>query len=342
MRRYYEQILYSASDLVTFLGCRHATVLDRRALDTPGGKAEDDAYLQLLQEKGLEHERALRDRYLAEGRRVVEIADGSLGERGAQTLAAMQAGADVIYQGAFLSGAWHGFADFLIRTDGTSTLGPYHYEPLDTKLAHSAKPKHVVQLAVYGNLVAEAQGRAPERLHVVLGTGEPVTLRAADFHYFFTHARQRFESFVSALPAQSEGTPCRACDLCSWRERCDSEWETQDHLSRVARITGGQVEKLNEAGVATVAQLGALPPETRIAGLRPEALSRLSGQARLQTINRDTGQNRVERLSAENGKGFERLPRPDAGDLFFDMEGDPLIEGASNTSSDSRTGSRRK
>jgi len=44
----------------------------------------------------------------------------------------------------------------------------------------------------------------------------------------------------------------------------------------------------------------------------------------LQTHKSRTGENRFELLTHENGKGFDRIPEPDAGDLFFDMEGDPL------------------
>src|SRR5262249_14645566 len=32
---------------------------------------------------------------------------------------------------------------------------------------------------------------------------------------------------------------------------------------------------------------------------------------------------KVEVIACESGRGFDRLPKPDAGDLFFDMEGDP-------------------
>ena len=31
-------------------------------------------------------------------------------------------------------------------------------------------------------------------------------------------------------------------------------------------------------------------------------------------------------LPLERGRGFDRLPRPDPADVFFDMEGDPLFE----------------
>src|SRR6185437_15004789 len=100
MRRYHDRLLFSASDLVNFLGCRHATFLDRRQLDDPAPVAEDDAYTKLLQEKGFEHERALRERLQTQGRQIVEIAPGgSLNERTARTADAMREGVEVIYQG---------------------------------------------------------------------------------------------------------------------------------------------------------------------------------------------------------------------------------------------------
>src|SRR6516165_6214200 len=173
MRRYNGKLIFSATDLATFLGCRHATFLDRRQLDDPVPLAPDDPYLKLLQEKGREHERAYGDKLRAQGLELVEIPDeGSLEERTERTRAAMAAGADVIYQGAFLDGGWHGYADFLLRVPGRSSLGDYHYEPLDTKLSHAAKPKHLIQLGVYADLVAAAQDRAPDRLHLALGGGE--------------------------------------------------------------------------------------------------------------------------------------------------------------------------
>ncbi len=321
------ELIFSATDLERFLGCRHATFLDRRHVDEPYELPDEDPYLALLQAKGNEHERSYRDQLEAQGLKVVDIPTNySLEERTELTRAAMAAGPEVIYQGAFLDGRWHGYADFLLRVPGKSALGDFHYEPVDTKLAHGVKPKHVLQLGVYADLLTSVQGRAPERLHVVLGTGEQVTLPTRDFHYYLAGVRERFEAFVDAIPAKSAGEPCSACDLCRWRERCEGEWEAADHLSLVARISSSQIERLNAAGVTTMAQLGAIPPATRIASLQPQTLTRLRTQARLQDDKRQDGKNRHELLPPVESKGFARLPRPNAGDLFFDMEGDPLID----------------
>ena len=58
-------------------------------------------------------------------------------------------------------------------------------------------------------------------------------------------------------------------------------------------------------------------------------LQKLQHQASLQLKARNTGERYVDVLPYESGtlRGFARLPKPDVGDLFFDMEGDPLADG---------------
>ena len=57
MRHFEGGKLFSASDLVGFLGCHHATAQDIRQLSSPVGRAPDDPQTELLRQKGLEHER---------------------------------------------------------------------------------------------------------------------------------------------------------------------------------------------------------------------------------------------------------------------------------------------
>ena len=92
--------LFSASDLVNFLGCTHATVLDLANLVRPQQFPDDDDQTKLLQELGIAHERNYLASLKGEGRLVAEIPDiGGLVERVRLTLDAMRSGADVIYQG---------------------------------------------------------------------------------------------------------------------------------------------------------------------------------------------------------------------------------------------------
>src|SRR4051812_3338719 len=200
MRTDSNALLYSATDLVNFLGCAHSTVLDLAQLgavaDLPRA---DDEYLDLLQIKGVEHEKAYLEILRATRASIAEIPVGpSLNERVTLTRQAMASGADVIYQGALLAPPWHGYSDFLIKVNGTpSKLGDFSYEVADTKLARTAKPKHVVQLCVYSTLIAGEQGFMPNAMHVVLGDGAQVSLKVQDFLHYCTIACRQFEEYVS-------------------------------------------------------------------------------------------------------------------------------------------------
>lgn len=328
MQKRDKSALFSASDLVNFMGCTHATVLDIRQLEHPVKVGADDEQAKLLQEKGLEHERAYLERLRAEGRSIIEIdGNGDILEKAERTRAALREGADVIFQGAFLDGPWHGYSDFLLKVDRPSNLGTHAYEVADTKLARSAKPKHILQMCVYSDILAREQGVAPERMHVVLGDGTIATVRVDAVSHYFQYARSRFLDFTGAPPNQSRGTPCGHCTFCRWAETCLAVWEAENDLSLVAGLTRGQAETLRASGVPDLLALAELPEGTGIEGIQSETLGRLRHQARLQAHQRRTGERIIEPLPRESGRGLERLPRPSEGDMFFDMEGDPLYDG---------------
>ena len=324
MRALNGELLFSASDLMRFMGCRHATVLDLARLRGEGPEpCADSEDAALLQKHGDAHEAAHLARLKECGRQVVEIARGDLAENAEATRAALADGAEVVFQGAFLSGNWGGWSDFLERVDKPSALGPFSYEVADTKLKRRAHPKHVLQLVLYSDLLAEVQGVAPERAHVELGDGTRATLRLADYAHYARAARERLEAFVAA-PEPTRPVPCADCALCRWGDHCASVWEAEDSLFNVAGITRGQVKKLEAAGITTMASLAA--HEGGVRGLAQGTLDRLRVQARLQHA-RKTGAPAFELRAPEPGKGFDLLPEPREGDLFYDIEGDPHVPG---------------
>ncbi|HEX3365786.1 TM0106 family RecB-like putative nuclease [Phenylobacterium sp.] len=327
MRTFDNRRLYSASDLVNFLGCEHATMLDVGQLTSPVEFPPEDAQTQLLQAKGLEHERAYLERLRERGLSIVELTDdGDLHARAARTLEAMCSGVDVVFQGALMAEPWHGFSDFLLKVDQPSALGAWSYDVADTKLSRHAKPSHALQLCVYADLLARAQGAPPRLLHVVLGGGDQATIRASSVEHYYAIAKARFETFAGEGTSPTSAEPCGHCTYCRWSARCEAEWEANEHLSLVAGISRGQILKLRVAGVADLRALSQAPGELTGHGLSAEAFAKLREQASLQLIRRDTGEGRVSLLAAAEGKGFDRLPSPDPGDLFFDMEGDPLVD----------------
>jgi uncharacterized protein len=320
--------LFSASDLVTFLGCRHATLLDLKAAQGgPKAPEQHDAQTELLQQKGLEHEAAYLDRLRSEGLSVETISSSAtLDERVAATRAAMQRGVDIVYQGALLVRPWHGYSDFLRKVDVPSKLGAWSYIVLDTKLSRTAKPSHVIQLGVYASLIEQVQGVVPANVGVLLGDGTEAVLRTHDYTRYMQAAADRLVSFTENPPQASPPEPCSQCLYCRWKPVCDAEWQDKGHLSLVANIRSTQIRTLDDAGISTIDALAGYAGPS-IKGLPDALLARLKRQAALQVAKRKDGQNRHEVLPVEPGRGFGRVPQSDPGDLFFDMEGDPLITG---------------
>ncbi|MEN3284723.1 MAG: hypothetical protein V7607_5863 [Solirubrobacteraceae bacterium] len=325
-------LVFSASDLTAYLACAHLTVLERsRAADTLRAPDVDLAEAEVSRRRGLEHEATYLAELRATGANVVEIAvefDEPLSGVIA-TREAMHSGADVVFQGAFLDGGWQGFADFLVRVDDESDLGPFSYEPVDTKLARSVKPYHVLQLCLYAEQVAGVQGRRPTRAHVKLGTGELVTLRLAEYEAYYRRLKARFLRAVSANGAAATYPwPVAHCGQCRWDERCTKQREADDHLTLVAWMRRDQAVKLEQGGIATLAQLAVADPMADVpAGMNRLTFATLRDQARLQHRQRTSGEPEFELLAHQPDRGLALLPQPDPADVFFDMEGDPYVEG---------------
>ena len=325
MREIGGNILFSASDLMRFMGCAHATTLDLMRLRGEGPEPREDSEdAALLQKQGDAHEAAHLERLKVSGTSVVEIPRGDLARDAEATRVALTEGTEVVFQGAFLSGNWGGWSDFLERVERPSALGPFSYEVADTKLKRRPHPKHVLQLVLYSDLLAEIQGVAPEFAHVELGSGERATLRLADYAHYAHGARARLEAFV-ADPSPTRPVPCADCALCRWADHCEGRWAAEDSLFNVAGISRGQVKKLEAAGITTMAALARLDQPVR--GMAETTRAKLITQARLQHA-RKAGGPAYELRAPETGKGFDLLPAPAPGDIFYDIEGDPYYEGS--------------
>ncbi len=316
-------ILLSATDLMRFMGCAHATVLDLQRLRGIGPEPREDSEdAALLKKQGDVHEATHLAWLQSAGRGVVEIDRGNLASNAVATRSALEAGSEIVFQGAFLSGKWGGWSDFLERVDRPSALGAFSYEVTDTKLKRRLHPKHVLQLVLYSDLLTEIQGVASEFAHIELGDATRATIRLSDYAAYARMARARLEKFV-ADPQPTRPIPCADCALCRWGDHCASVWDEQDSLFNVANISRGQVKKLEAAGIKTMEALASLDHPVR--GMAETTRLRLATQARLQHA-RKTGEPKFELRDPEVGKGFDLLPEPQLGDLFYDIEGDPHYE----------------
>jgi len=354
--------VFSATDLNDYLECRYLIAREREvASGTLTRPRIDDPTVDLIGRKGDEHERALLARYVATyGEGVVQFATratntrAGLREAEARTLAAMASGAQIVYQATFFDGTFVGHADFLRRVETPSARFAWSYEVLDTKLALSPKPSHIIQLCNYSEHLARLQGTPPEYGYIVFGDGEARAFRMASFGAYYGHLKSAFLAFddTADVPYPLE---VPHCGTCVWETACAQRRAADDHLSLVAGMRADQIAKLEASDVTTMTALAA-------STVRPQRMTQatfenLRVQATLQVEQRrrvasgdpfpfhfrfrehvadpvisgagaDAETNHPGTAATSTGArvtmGFAKLPAPDAGDLFFDIEGDPL------------------
>ncbi|SCX56710.1 uncharacterized protein SAMN03159343_3485 [Klenkia marina] len=330
-------LVVSAGDLTGFLSCEHLT---RLSLEVTRGErakpASTDPMTALLADHGIAHEARHVQRLRDRGLTVFEVAQpgpgrdaAALHRAQAETVAAMRAGADVVYQATFYGTraagvVWRGHADFLLkRTDRSSDLGPWAYDVADTKLARRIKVPAILQMALYGRLLTDLQGAPPELLTVVTGDQQELVFRYSDAEAYARTAEQRFLARL-ADGQLAAPYPNAHCGVCPWRETCAARWKAEDHLSQVAFLRRDHAVALTAAGVGTLTELAGRTTDELPDTIGRTSRERITRQAALQRSEQLTGRPSYAFLPRVPGRGFELLPPPSRGDVFFDIEGDPF------------------
>jgi predicted RecB family nuclease len=331
MRKDGDSFELSATDLVSYLNCRHLSALERAVAEGNLKKPYVwDPLLKILWERGSIHEQNYVEHLTKAGLEVIRIDGFDVSpEAVAATIAAMRRGAQIIAQGAFSHQGWVGRADILRRIEVPSILGAWSYEAIDTKLARETKAGAVLQLCLYSDLIKEVQGLAPEHMFVVVPWSdfEPQQYRFADYAAYFRRVKRELLKSLSEQGGQeSYPDPNEHCETCVWQARCERRRRDDDHLCLVAGISKLQINELSVHGSSTMKALAgmALPldwkPDRGSAG----SYTRVREQARIQVEARESGEPRFELLPLEAGFGLTRLPEPFGGDIFLDLEGDPF------------------
>jgi predicted RecB family nuclease len=309
------KLIFSPSDLNAFLACPHLTTLElavaRAELEKP---YRLNLHADLVRRKGDEHERRYLEDLRAQGKTIAEPVTAAETEEEVR-----KAEADIIYQARLEADGWRGIADFMERLDDGT------YEVVDTKLARHAKPEHVLQLCFYTEQLARIQGHAPDAMHVVTGLNERETFRPDDYGAYYRRLKRRFLDAVE----QERPTypyPVEHCALCDFLERCEAQWEADDHLTLVAGVSRLQVERLTKADIGTLTALAEAAPETKVPSMRETTFAGLRHQASLQLHHRRTNEHKIDLVPQEETRGFALMPEPSPGDVWLDLEGDPWYE----------------
>jgi predicted RecB family nuclease len=329
------QLVFSPSDLICYLASPFASWMDRYSLENPGAVTPDEETEdgQLIAQTGAQHERAVLNEFNSSGANVVEIQKTDPVIARTTTLSAINANVPIIYQAFLEHEPFAGFADFLLL-DETG-----RYQVWDTKLARSPKPYYAIQLCCYSDMLAAVTGsQLPDKFGLILGTQDRVEFRIEDFIHYYRRIKTYFLTMQTGFTGNitDRPEPLPRADHGRWTSHAEKFFQNTDHLVQVAGITVGQIKKLKKGGIATVADLSAASG-TSIRKLAADSLEKLVAQARLQCQTRadrigdPDAPPRYEVLPSigANGEpvGLAALPPDHPADVFFDMEGYPLVAG---------------
>ncbi|WP_354510608.1 TM0106 family RecB-like putative nuclease [Oerskovia enterophila] len=309
-----ELLVFSASDLVAASECEYRLLrtLDEKTGRAARGAVEADDMLERTATLGDVHEQhvlaGLVELVGADAVREIPVPrtmrrEDLVAAHGA-TLAALRDGVEVVYQGSFFDGRFHGRADFLIRTDsraahvpllpagpttsgtlggpGAPGAGGPMYAVYDAKLARRAKVPALLQLAAYADQLLAAGVETSPVLHLILGTRAVTDHRLADVLPVFRERRAELLHLMdthraAGEPVRWDAPGLRQCGTCAY---CAQQVEEHDDLLRVAGLRSTQRVRLRAAGITTMTQLASATTPPR--GLAARTFETLRVQARLQ------------------------------------------------------------
>ena len=315
----------AATDLSNHLSCVHLTQLQRRvSLREIKEPAWRDPSLDVLIQRGKEHESAYVQFLSEKGLKVVNL-NGQPMDRVEE---AMYQGTDVIVQATLKGGRWMGYADILLKVSGSSKFGNWSYEVQDTKLSQNTRAATILQLCLYTDLLSSLQGNAAERMYVVKpGNNFPTEeYRFVEFYSYYKLVKINFEELMEGPGLTTYPEPVEHCSICRWWQLCDQVRHNDDHLSLVAGMRSHQIVELQRQKIRTLEQFATADKLERPERGNKETLMRKQLQARVQLNGRYQNKLLHQVLPIEAGRGLNRLPEPNDGDIYFDIEGDAFYQ----------------
>lgn len=322
------KIVYSPTDLNNFVACKYHIKNDLIAKTDGLKKKEKSADLKLRIEYGIKHEKDYYSELSQKYKKKIIIDPKQPAEKKFKdTVEAIKKGYDLIYKAYLIHEDFGGEIDFLIKHKTKSDLGSYSYEVSDTKVTKTLRPKHVLQTTGYSFLLSKIQGLLPKKMHLIDGTKLINSFNVSEFIDYFLFTRKNFEKFLTKVQKQKMyPEKCSFCNICDWQDVCVKKWDEDNYINQVCGIRSSQIIKLKKENINTIKQLAEIEPANIKAKINPGSKIKLTQQARLQEEKRLTQKSKYIFNKTEKNKGFYKMPKPNEGDIFYDIEGFPQAE----------------
>jgi uncharacterized protein len=341
---------FNTRDLMRSSGCEHCSQLAiAREHDIAGVRDLVEEYYQkpegLALTYGMVFEAALEEE-LAEGLGPEKFRRPEGGDEFDATVSLMRERVPVIFQG-FLKHQvgnlqFNGKPDFLVRGDYRlefvgGKLTAYQssegeadkYVAWDAKLASTAKPSYLLQIALYADALAALGMKSNGDPGIILGSRVLESFEEVEILPAMQLARNELGKAIEAF---DEGSPlsdltlyCEtkdSCSVCEYPALCEQARFDVDHLVQVAGINRSQIEKLSAVGITTMEKLASAKDSDRPSEILTHTFIKIRQQAKLQTDFKRTATHSYIVLPDPE---ITVLPPASENDIFFDMEGFPYF-----------------
>ncbi|MGJ0390845.1 TM0106 family RecB-like putative nuclease [Microbacterium sp. CGR1] len=328
-----QRVIWSASDLKAAAECEFAwcRAIDAKLGRVPAVEEPEDATLARAALLGDVHEQNVLARYIDDlgdeqvhrVEKVSSVDAEALSAAVDETVQALGSDAVVVFQAAFATPEFVGFADFLKRDDD----GRWRVQ--DSKLARKARVTALMQLAAYVDQLDRLGIPRSDEVDLLLGDGSTSTHAVDDLLPLFQVRRARLRALIADRRIDDPSSSAAlawgddrgdleivACGRCA---TCEEQVIAHRDLLMVARMRPVQRARLRTAGIETIDALAAATdvPE----GMNTDTFETLRAQAQLQLRADAEG---VPTYDVHYAAAIHTLPVPSHGDIFFDFEGDPL------------------
>lgn len=325
----------TATDLFNYAKCSHRPYMDFHGDQSL--KVEIHPLVKLLWESGVQYEAKVIESLKKDNpdKTFAEIAPNEplSEELFLQTQQAMQSGCDYIYQGVIIAVNLVGRPDLLVKTNGASDFGDYHYMPMDIKLARvedtwddgneKVKKEHQWQIYFYGDILEKVQGIRPQYGYIFKTKSRrlPVNLHKPNDPY--QTALQKLLSYQEKENAASEPALNANCKMCEWKSVCKDWIKENNDCTQVYYVGAAMQQGLRKLGIKTSDDLAAQDPEQLKAQVRE-----LKSQGYFwKTLPDNLVEKSIQRAKIfKSGKHVihSRIDFPDHQfEIHYDLEDDP-------------------
>lgn len=308
----YTSFMLTASDFFKYLTCPHWPWFDRFASDEECLlKREMTEGEQRRLDDGYVHEREVMAELMKGKRVTVMEISGDPQSLFLATKEAMERGEECIYQGTLIDGDLQGRPDLLLREQGASKLGNWHYIPVDIKSSHELKKTHLFQLVFYSELLRRIQDVMPNRAGIINRDHEEHYVDPKETLPEFFEVFEKLQKII-----RGERPPCvvrKSCfDTSPWGEACLKDAQKTNDIALLYNVDVKKLEALRGLGILTVDQVAEMEVES-YAGSAPGLT--MHG---LETI-------KLQAQSLKDGTVFIKKPIgfPETEcEIYFDIESD--------------------